>query len=390
MGGGQSKSKEPVISLEKALEENKYHAQEGCKYPFYVVQLDEKEELPYKGVFVSDAIVEHIKKNDFTHLIVQTHGWNTSPQKAIAVPFKEFIGGMQNDKAMPTEDFNPLFVTFIWPSMPNSLADQEDARTRMELVIQNETNNGHAESDIVKAAAAAKKAIENENADDEELVGALKVMAQKTKEDKQEADSEDDSDDEPDVKVEKVREEAKNGVFKVIGGAALGLTLNVASRVLSPFEFILFGRLISRGNRVGKVMETVLAKFMKAKEEPLKVCMMANSLGAHVLAGCLRKPKNMPYKIHTVFFVQGAVETNKFADGGKFSSCKDSCAGPILSSYSNKDRTLRYMFDFFRDTPLGWDGFPGGQKVEMKSLEEYAEVPYQLKNQEWNSVNGSR
>lgn len=79
MGGGQSKNTGNVapVDLKAILKENTYTVSKGAKYPYFLIQLNEDEELEYKGGLVSDAIVEYIQENDVTHIIAQTHGWNT-------------------------------------------------------------------------------------------------------------------------------------------------------------------------------------------------------------------------------------------------------------------------------------------------------------------------
>lgn len=386
MGGGQSQEaeSESKTDLKTVLEENTYYAGESSKYPYFLIQLSEKEELEYKDRLVSDAIAEYIQNNEVTHIIAQTHGWNTPPDKAVAVPFTEFIGGMQNDAAMPTENFNPVFVAFIWPAVPIEFGRTPDALTRLELLKQNEKEMAGEDTDIVKAAEAAQTAIEEEDDEKEELVNELKVLAANTKDD----DDDDDDDEDPDTKVERVREQAKSrGFMDVIGGTVTG----VAANVLNPVQYLVFGRLMKRGDRTGRVMERVLGKLMRAKEGTrIKLCLMANSLGAHVLVGILKNPKTLPYKAHTVFFVQGAIAKDKFDEGGKLAGCKDSVAGPIVCTHSERDLMLKNIYAFFHGEAVGLGGVNPGAKLSMKSIEEVQESPYEFSVGNWNSVDGTR
>lgn len=88
MGGSNSKPEQDgdqTLSPEEILEENTHYPSPDSPYPFFVVQLSETEELPYKGQYVSDIIADYISKNRVTHLLLQTHGWNT-PRKSTIVP----------------------------------------------------------------------------------------------------------------------------------------------------------------------------------------------------------------------------------------------------------------------------------------------------------------
>lgn len=94
MGGNQSTEREVPSStdetdepnetnvteqMQEALAANTYYPGTNAKYPFYLIQLSDQGELPYgdNGLFISDCIAAYIKDNDVTHIIVQTHGWNT-------------------------------------------------------------------------------------------------------------------------------------------------------------------------------------------------------------------------------------------------------------------------------------------------------------------------
>lgn len=389
MGGGQSREQPEIpevsldLSLDEILKENTYYPETGAKYPYFLIQLSEKEELEYKGKLVSDAVVEYIRNNDITHIIAQTHGWNTPPNKAVAVPFTEFIGGMQNDAAMPQEDFNPVFVAFIWPAVPIEFARADDALTRTELLVQSEKENAGEDTDIARAATAARHAIEKEDPDDEEFDHELRALADASK---NESDDEDDED--LDTKVRRLKDEAtEEDDGTVLGDVVSGLT----KKVINPLQNLVFGRLMARGQRTGKVMEKVLSKLMLANEgKRTKVCLMANSLGAHVLAGILNKPQTLPHKIHTVFFVQGAITRELFENGGKFEHVKDAVAGPIVCTHSARDLMLKNIYAFFHGSAVGLHGVAVGEATEMKSLDEARESPYQFCCGDWTSINGTK
>lgn len=385
MGGKQSSeagAAEPKVDLAEILKENTYYPEKAAKYPYFLVQLSETEELEYKGALVSDAIVEYIKAHDVTHIIAQTHGWNTPPDKAVAVPFTEFMGGMQNDAAMPDGDhFRPIFVAFIWPALPLEFVRADDALTRTELLAAAEKEATGEETDIAKAAFAAKKAIEDDNPDDEDLANQLEILADDSRND---SDSEDDEDFE--AKVRRLKEEAvvqKAGFF--------GAMSNVAKTILNPFQHFAFGRLMARGQRTGKVMEKVLGKLMVANGDvKTKVCLMANSLGAHVLASILNKPQTLPHKIHTVFFVQGAITREVFADTKKFCAITNNVAGPIICTHSERDLMLKNVFGMFFGSAIGLSGVERGHSILMKGLRQAGEEPYRFACGEWTSVNGTQ
>lgn len=384
MGGKQSKeTPEMSPDLEEVLEQNKHKAGTS-KHPYYVVQLSEKEELEFHGKLVSDALAALVAKSDFTHIIVQTHGWNTPPDKAIAVPFTEFIAGMQNDRAMPKGlDFRPLFVAFIWPALPIEFARTDDALTRAELLGKQERELVGEDSDIAKAADAAKAAMEAENEDDEDLKDRMRTLVKDSKE-------EDDDDDDDDAVVNNAKEKA--GAKYDDDGNEVVEDFNLLTpfkRIFKPVEHLVFGRLMTRGQRTGVVMGSVIGKLMKAGKEKAKVCMMANSLGAHVLCGVLSRPDQLPYRIHTVFFVQGAITKDLFNENGKFSKICNVVAGPVMCSYSARDLMLKNVYGPFHGGAIGFVGTSVGEHVRMKSLQELASSPYGLALGAWNNIDGS-
>lgn len=68
---------EAPVDLPAVLKRNTYKPTPKSKYPYFLVQLGEKGELLDDGVKVSDAIADYASKNKITHIIAQTHGWNT-------------------------------------------------------------------------------------------------------------------------------------------------------------------------------------------------------------------------------------------------------------------------------------------------------------------------
>lgn len=327
---------------------------------------------------MSDILCDYLSSNPVTHIIAQTHGWNTSPSKAISIPFTEFISKLQQSPSMPasSSSFRPLFLAFIWPSLPSDFATAPTARSRAQLIAQNERENGGAGGDVERAAEVVSAGKEGDEVDE-----ALSGMAIEAEEE----EVQEEGDTGWGNLINEVRRKAKEGEM---GMFSRGI-MEVGREVLSPFEYVLFGRLIARGNRVGKAMRDTMAKLMKANGGRGKVSLMANSLGAHVLAGALNGKGQWPYKVHTVFFVQGAIERGKMRNGGKFEQVKGCVAGPVVASFSEKDRTLKWMFDLFRDDPVGVYGFREGNTLQMKGMGELTEGnKYDWKVGEWNSVDG--
>lgn len=303
----------------------------------------------------------------------------------MAVPFTEFIGGMQNDRAMPTdENFKPIFVAFIWQAVAHSFFNPEDAKTRAVLLGEEEKKQAGGETDISRAAEAAAAAMDEENPDKEELINEFKNLAANSH-----LDDDDDDDEDDDAKVERVRAEGR--VQREEEDDLGDKLLDIGLSIVNPLQNLVFGRLMGRGQKTGKVMGRVLAKLMEANEGvQTKVCLMANSLGAHVLSGILKDADYLPHKIHSVFYVQGAISDNMFTPGAKFEKIKDNVAGPVVCTYSDKDNILRNFFGLFHGKAIGLVGVPVGERIEMKGLDEYEADPYVLSCGQWNSVDGSR
>ncbi|KAI0562369.1 hypothetical protein FGB62_61g193 [Gracilaria domingensis] len=369
--------------MKALLDANTYKPGDHAEYPYFLVQLSESEELEYDGKLVSEAIVEYIQTHEVTHIFAQTHGWNTPPDKAVAVPFTEFIGGMQDDRAMPGESdsFKPIFVAFIWPAVPHGFGQTDDALTKAELLVNNERENGQ-DSEIAHACEAAKRAIDNEDPEDDDLKQSMRALVAQSR------DDDDDDDDDPENVVEREREIAREAEYEVTSGgwAQIGDVFKV---VMRPVETFVFGRLMKRGQRVGQIMGAVIGKLMKASESRKKVSLMANSLGAHVLVGLMGKPNTLPYKLHTVFFVQGAIARDYFEEGGKFSHVKEVVAGPVMVSYSEHDRMLQNIFGWFHGVAIGFSGTPVGPQIRMKGIDSLWDDPYSFECGEWNNIDGS-
>ncbi|CAN8076250.1 unnamed protein product [Agarophyton chilense] len=369
--------------MKALLDANTYMPGDHAKYPYFLIQLAEREEREYDGQLVSDAIVEYIHTHHVTHIFAQTHGWNTPPDKAVAVPFTEFMGGMQDDRAMPesSDEFRPIFIAFIWPAVPIDFIKTDDALTKAELLASSEREL-EGESEIAHACEAAKRAIDNEDPDDDDLKESMRALVSQIRDD----DDEDDED--PENVIEREREVAREAEYQVTSRRVEDLG-DLFKVVMRPVETFVFGRLMKRGQRVGEVMGAVIGKLMKASEKRMKVCLMANSLGAHVLVGLLNRSHVLPYKLHTVFFVQGAIAREYFEDGGKFGHVKRIVAGPVVVSFSEHDLMLRNVFGWFHGIAIGFTGAPTGMTCRMKHISEIDDDPYNFECGEWNNIDGS-
>lgn len=101
MGGEQSQPEEPYQAsemteeMQKVLDDNTYWPSDNAAYPYFLIQLDEDGELhcgENDDILMSDCIAAWIATNPVTHIITQTHGWNT-PRKsfdvhAYLIPFR--------------------------------------------------------------------------------------------------------------------------------------------------------------------------------------------------------------------------------------------------------------------------------------------------------------
>ncbi|PXF47986.1 hypothetical protein BWQ96_02177 [Gracilariopsis chorda] len=154
-------------------------------------------------------------------------------------------------------------------------------------------------------------------------------------------DDNNDDDDDPDTVVEREHEVARQkGSQEEVKNRGLN---NKFTTVMRPFETFVFGRHMKRGQTVGQVMGSVLGKLMKATEDRKKVFVLANSLGAHVLCGLLNRPHQLPYKIHTVFFVQGAIAKDWFHPGAKYGHVHEVVAGPLFRMVNATSFFVTYL-----------------------------------------------
>ena len=357
----------------------------GSPYPYYVIQLTDKYELELEGHLVSDALCEYLRDNPVTHVFIQTHGWNTPPEKAVAVPFSEFISGMQDDHSMPPPEtgFSPIFIAFIWQALPISFFKEPDALTRAELVEESEKQLNVEDSDVMDTLGAARHAVEENDPDSADLNEKLICLVEHTKQEQEDDDSNDPINI---VSVAKSKGQEAEDLGDVVARGFRGVFKNI----FRPVEYLVFGRLMARGRRSGKVMQRIIANFMNVIPDPtVKFCLMANSLGAHVLAGALTDPCVLPRKIHTVFFVQGAVSNDWFDDGGKYRSVDKYVAGPIVCTHSERDLLLLNVFGTFHGTALGYSGASLGNRIRMRSRESVIEEPYSMAAASWTSVDGT-
>lgn len=307
-------------------------------------------------------------------------------EKAIAVPFKEFIGGMQNDTEMPSDDFKPMWVCIVWPSLPYGAATSDDALTRMELIAQNEDRYNRAQTtDIQEAAAAAADAIKSEDADGEVLQRKMVSLTANIVD--EDVDYEDQIysaviDGNPEAAVERAKE---SWAAPLISGV-----LGIFKPILHPVETLVFGRLMKRGRTCGTHIVPMLKNWMTAASNRPKVTMMANSLGSHVLVGILKQADDLPYKIHATFFVQGAIDRALFGGFGRLKHLAGKVAGPTVATFSTRDYLLKNIFAPFHGDALGFKGFPDCTPIPMKSLSEVESDPYLFERSKFCSIDGSK
>lgn len=406
MGADESKDATPPTELtpemQDALEANTYYPRSESKYPYFLVQVGKEGELPFgeDGIYISNCIAAYCAVTTITHLIFQTHGYNTNKKKAIKVAFADFIGGMQDDEAMPSGNdeenpFKPCFVAFTWPGVPFEFFKAKDALTRTELLVESEEEvSASGETDISRAARAARAAIENETFEnDENLQRELRQLAENTVGEDQPTNEEraDDEDTREDESSASMLKRAKTTpLTDVVEGV-----FSQFSPVLRPLENMAFSRLMKRarasGLIIGRIVARIMASGLHGPTPQRKVCtFMANSLGAQVLVGVLDVTDEMPYKPHAFFFVQGAVSRSWFATGRRYEAHAKKVAGPVVCTYSDRDFLLKNIFGPFHGDAVGFEGFPEGHFLEIKSLEELAEEPYHFENGSFNSVNCSR
>ncbi len=334
--------------------------------------------------YVSDALVEHIKEADppFTHVFLQTHGWNTPPDKAIRVPFSEFMAGMQNDPNVPDDDsFKPLFIGFTWEALPLKFMQEEDALQKAELLEESMQECELQDEKLVTASRELRRAVEINDPKDEDFRSNMRALI---------GDESDDDDDNDGAIDEIDKEEEEDDGEPVVTQRGFSVPKPVY-KLFDPFQKLVFGRLIARGRRTGRVLQRIIAKLMLAKPDPtVKYCLMANSLGAHVVSGALMSPSLLPYKLHCAFIVQGAASSEWFGSGGKYESVRENVAGPVVCTISQKDHLLRNVFRPFHGEAVGNCGFPVANHVEMVSKDEHSRGIYQWKCGDWNNVEGTQ
>lgn len=378
------------MTTEEILDAARFRTAKEAPYPFYLVQLSSTCEKKLDRNLVSDALVEHIKTADppFSHVFLQTHGWNTPPDKAIRVPFAEFMAGMQNDKNVPSdESFNPLYVGFTWEALPLKFLQEEDALKKAELLEDAMTECELQDDKLVSAARELRRVAEAGVRDDYFKTTMLSLA---------QSDSEDDDDNEGAVAVVD-EDDDQEEIGQVVEEdeaivAERGFSLfKPVLKLFDPFQQLVFGRLIARGRKTGRVLQGVISKLMLARPNPtIKFCLMANSLGAHVVSGALMGPCGLPYKLHCAFIVQGAVNRDWFAPAGKYCSLIENVAGPVLCTSSAKDDLLRRIFAPFHGTAVGSAGFPDGITLPMLAESEYGERTYEWSCGSWNTIEATQ
>lgn len=372
------------MSFEKTLEGARFETQRPSKHPFYLIQVTDRKELELDGHLVSDALATLLSKEPYTHVFLQTHGWQTPPDKAVKIPFSEFMAGMQDDRSVPNDEaYKPLYIALTWESVPFTFLREKDALTRAEIL------GADAElqkNDPISANAMAATARVARGAPVDELKKPVYELAI--------AQNAPD----PDVVVDNCvsrcaapAEEAKPEHVETApeepAAKAVGWLPRILRGFLEPIEHLVFGRLIARGTATGSVLHGILAKLMSARRA--KFCLMGNSLGVHVLCGALRARGGLPFKAHTVFLVQGAVEQDWFAKKDKYADMLEQVAGPVVCTTSDKDTVLSILFESLNDFSLGRKGFPDGRRMKMREREALRDEPYEWELGRWNTIDGS-
>ncbi len=368
--------------FEEVLEEACFLPVPGAKYPFYLVQLSAEKELELSGALVSDALAELLARDEFTHVFIQTHGWNTAPDKAVKIPFGEFMGGMQDDPTVPNDpSYKPLYVGFTWQSMPVKFFEEKDSLSRTEL-LGDALEECNIKDPTLTEASQAVSAVARGGP-----VGELRSLMKKLSESSRLAFDEP-ADKDTDAIVDRAIDESaaeQQTADRSFEPEALP-GIRVVRKLLNPVQRLVFGRLIERGARAGEVLHRIIAKFMRARRA--KYCLMANSLGTHVLAGALLQRGELPFRVHTVFMVQGACNRDWFSSGERYRSIVNQVAGPVVCTLSVKDTMLSGVFEPFHGDAVGNFGFVDGPRMIMRSRAEAATRPYEWSCSDWNSVDG--
>lgn len=286
---------------------------------------------------------------------------------------------MQNDPNVPTdENFNPLFIGFTWEALPLKFMKEQDALKKAEL-LEESLNECEMQDDKLVEASRNVLRIFDSNEKDDEFKRSMHALAEDDDEDDDDHENSfddidnDDDDDDEEVEIVGRGFSIRNPIYKM----------------LDPFQKLVFGRLVSRGRKTGYVLQNVIAKLMLARPDPtVKYCLMANSLGAHVVSGALMSPSNLPYKLHCAFIVQGAANSDWFGTSGKYSSLTENVAGPIVCTASEKDHLLRRVFKPFHGEAVGSLGFPEGKHLSMISRSDFenGDADYSWDLGQWNTV----
>lgn len=396
---------ERKLSGREKLEGAKFLPYANAAHPFYVIQLSSRGEKSVDGSFISDALVEHVRieaatNRPYSHILFQTHGWNTPIDAAIRVPFAQFIGGMLNDKNIPTyPDFRPLFIGITWDSLPLSFLEHSNAidlENLLELTLSAHENSTNI--DASSAANAAKKRGLCSLALKDALV-ALKSEADDDDEDDEgnnfDLNSLFDAIDKSDRHLRMERRANLAGSWGGIKDAIGDAISDVAEFAGSAFKTVIadkiqhlvFGRLMGRGRRTGRVLGEVIMKLMNVSEKA-RFSIMGNSLGVQVVIGALSVA--LPRKIHAAYLVQGATDASVFGPSGCFTDIVKKVAGPVVCTTSKHDRMLKNVFGAFHAPAVGQVGFPQGQRFRMKSRNEFCDSPYKWNPGSWHSVDGSK
>lgn len=311
------------------------------------------------------------------------------------MPFSEFMAGMQDDRSVPKDPaYTPVYVAVTWESMPNSFFSAKDALTRAEILGADLLKTDPVAAKAVTAVAHVARGapaeelkqplyelcVEENVADPDEMVQTAlsKSVATATTAAQEETQST--------VGEASVTSREVNPGALGIPGA--GWVPGILRGIVEPIEHLVFGRLIGRGTSTGTVLHGVLAKLMKARRA--KYCLVGNSLGAHVLCGALSARGGLPFKTHTVFFAQGAVESTWFNVDGRYAAVREQVAGPVVCTTSDKDTILSILFESVNDFALGRKGFPTGTRTKMRAKEKLKDEPYLWANGDWNIVYGSQ
>lgn len=295
--------------------------------------------------------------------------------KAVKIPFREFMAGMQNDAAMPRDDenFRPLFVGFVWPGVPfkklqrligaasaalsENCADADDPCACDDSAPDDPAPDEDAAEEGVSSADASSSA-------------ATATAAPHLGDGYSDSGS-DDASHGDDAQQSDVGENPL--------GCALNDVFSALREELQPVEHAVFGRLIARARAVGTGWAVILGKLLRAAQPPSRprLSLMANSLGVHVVLGALHAARQqLPYRPAAALLVAGAVQRKEFASGGGDARLCDNLAGPLVATFSRKDYLLRNVFGPFHGCAVGYAGFGVGDEMIMRAVEDIGEYEF--------------